>query len=66
MNVWIYENGAEEFESYRPYFTLISVLLMAAFKLCKGEKQRKDGKERKIKEWRERETEKKKKDCLSF
>ena len=38
MYVWIYENGAEEFESYHPYFTLISLLLKAAFKPCKGQK----------------------------
>ena len=38
INVWIYENGAEEFESYYPHFTLISLLLNAAFKPCKRRK----------------------------
>ena len=25
MYVWIYENGAKEFDPYHPYFTLISL-----------------------------------------
>ena len=45
--VWIYENGTKEFESYQPYFTLISLLLNAAFKPCK---RRKIEKERQWKE----------------
>ena len=36
--VWIYGNGTEEFGSYHPYFTLISLLLKAAFKPCKRRK----------------------------
>ena len=31
-------NGAEEFESYHPYLTSISLLLNAAFKPCKRRK----------------------------
>ena len=36
--VWIYENGAGEFESYHPYFTLTSLLLNAVIKPRKRRK----------------------------
>ena len=59
--VWIYKNSTEEFESYHPYFTLISLPLKDAFKPCKRRKQRKEGNEWKLNEWRKKE-----KDWLSF
>ena len=61
MYVWIYENGAEEFESYHPYFTLISLLLKAAFKPCKGQKIKRG------QQWKEdQRVEKEKNDWPSF
>ena len=38
--VWIYENSAKEFDPFYPYFTLISLLLLAASKPCKRAKNR--------------------------
>ena len=38
--VWIYENGAKEFDPIYPYFTLILLLLQAASKPCKRAKNR--------------------------
>ena len=40
MHALIYENGVKEFAPYHPYFTLISPLLKAASKPCKGAKYR--------------------------
>ena len=61
--VWIYKNStsAEEFEYYHPYFILISLLLKDAFKPCKRRKQRNEGNEWKLNEWRKKE-----KDWLCF
>ena len=64
MYVWIYENGAEEFESHHPYFTLISLFLKAAFK---SRKRRKIEKGRQWKKDTQVEKERKKTDLpLNF
>ena len=39
-DVWIYENGAKDFNPYHPYFTLILLNFQAAFKPCKQAKNR--------------------------
>ena len=52
--VWNYKNGTEEFESYHPHFTLIAILLKAAFKPCKRREIEKGRQwiKRMINEWR--------------
>ena len=52
MHVWIYENGAKEFDPYHPYCTLISLKFYAASKPFKRAKIEKNGNERKLNGWR--------------